>query len=234
METEDSENVPKVKLPFEIVYEDQDIMVVNKPDDMPTHPSKNNYTNSLGNALAYYFAERGENFVFRCLNRLDRHTTGLTIIAKHYVAAGILYTMVKNREVSRVYYAIVMDKEGKMPAEGSIDLPLGRKEGSGIERCVDMEKGDRAVTHYHVEDRKPGFALVSCQLETGRTHQIRVHMKAIGHPLIGDFLYNPEDSHMNRQALHAGRISFKHPMTGESMDFEVTMPEDMRKAWEQL
>ncbi len=222
-----SEKIPPVKLDFTIVYEDEDIMVVNKPADMPIHPSLNNYYNSLANGLAHYFEEQGKAFVFRCVNRLDRDTSGLTIIAKHMLSAGILSQQVANREIHREYLAIVRGIPS--PAEGTIDAPIARKEASLIERIVDFEKGDKAVTHYKTIHTKNGHSLLSIHLETGRTHQIRVHMKYMGCPLIGDYLYNPDMEHISRQALHSHRLAFTHPITGETMDFTAPLPEDMTR-----
>lgn len=246
-EEESSEKIPPVELPFPVVYEDEDIVVVNKPADMPIHPSLNNYENTLGNAAAYYFAKQNKAFIFRCINRLDRDTTGLTILAKHMVSAGILQSQMVERKIKREYLAIV---DGIMEEdEGTIDAPIGRKDGSTIERMVDYENGERAVTHYRVLGRKKAplqdirreeqtiatdagsSTLVALKLETGRTHQIRVHMTHIGHPLLGDFLYNPSDDRMSRQALHAWHLSFTHPITGEEMIFKAPIPEDMLEYW---
>ena len=227
-EDHSSEKIPPVNLPLNIVYEDTDLMVINKPAGMPIHPSMNNYYNSLANALAYYFEQQNCPFVFRCINRLDRDTSGLTIVAKHYVSAGILSAMIANKAVSgitREYLAIV--KGAVRPLEGTITAPLGRKEGSIIERTVDFENGESAVTHYKVLDEKNGYSLVSLILETGRTHQIRIHMKYLGYPLIGDYLYNPDMEQIQRQALHAWKLSFVHPITGEKMQFTAPLPEDM-------
>ena len=220
-----SEKIPPVELPLDIIYEDEDILVVNKPSDMPIHPSLNNYYNSLANALAWYFARQNKPFVFRCINRLDRDTSGLTIIAKHMLSAGILSSMVAERSIHREYLALV---RGEItPSQGTIDAPIGRKGDSIIERMVDPEHGERAVTHYQLKEYKNGHSLLSIHLETGRTHQIRVHMKHIGFPLIGDHLYNPDMEYMQRQALHSYRLQFLHPITGESMDFTAPLPEDM-------
>lgn len=225
-EDETSAKIPPVNLPISIVYEDEDIIVVNKPAKMPIHPSLNNYENTLGNALEYYFRQKGEKLVFRCINRLDRDTTGLTIIAKHYLAAGILHKQMAKREIKREYLAIVTGED--ISDSGIINAPIGRVDDSTIERRIDYEHGETAITHYEVLERKGSLALVKLHLDTGRTHQIRVHMKLIGHPLIGDFLYNPEDEHMTRQALHSYKLSFVHPITGEQMNFAVDLPEDMK------
>ena len=227
-ENEVSEKIPPVKLPLHIIYEDDDLMILDKPADMPIHPSMNNYDNSLANALAYYFQQKDQAFVFRCINRLDRDTTGLTIIAKHSVSAGILSIAASKRQIHREYLAIT---EGiALPSSGTVEVPLGRKPDSAIERIVDYENGERAVTHFRVLCRRNGCSLLSLHLETGRTHQIRVHMKHLGHPLIGDFLYNPDNRQMKRQALHSCRLTFRHPITGELLSFTSALPSDMKAA----
>ena len=229
-EDEASEKILPIDLPFPVLYEDEDIVVVNKPANMPIHPSLNNYENTLGNAAAFYFMQQGKSFIFRCINRLDRDTTGLTVLAKHMVSCSILQSDMVKRGISREYLAIV---EGVFEnAEGTIDAPIGRKEDSTIERMVDFEKGEWAVTHYRVLEQKENVTMVSLKLETGRTHQIRVHMTSVGHPLIGDFLYNPQNKGMTRQALHAWKLSFIHPITKEMMKLEAPVPEDMKIFWE--
>lgn len=225
-EMDSSEKIPAVYHPLDIVYEDEDIMVINKPADMPIHPSMNNYYNSLANALAYYFEQQGKPFIFRCSNRLDRDTSGLTIISKHLVSASILAQQVADREVHREYLAI--SRGSVTPTEGTIDVPLGRKDSSIIERTVDWEHGERAVTHYKVLKEANGHSLISLKLETGRTHQIRIHMKYLGYPLIGDYLYNPDMEWMGRQALHSHKMAFRHPITGEDMEFTAPLPRDMQ------
>lgn len=224
---QNSDGILPVPLSLDIVYEDEDLLVVNKPAGMPVHPSFRNRDNTLGNGLAWYFRERKETFVFRCINRLDRDTSGLTVVAKHMVSAGMLQGSVR-----REYLAIV---KGEMPQqEGKIDAPIGRKEGSCMERVVDREHGESAVTHYRVLSVGNGHSLVSFRLETGRTHQIRVHMKYIGYPLIGDYLYYPDKKYINRQALHAVCLSFTQPMTGEILNFYAPLPEDMREVIKRL
>lgn len=229
-EEESSEKIPPVELSFPVVYEDEDIIVINKPANMPIHPSLNNYDNTLGNAAAYYFMQQGKPFIFRCINRLDRDTTGLTILAKHMVSCSMLQSDMVERKISREYLAIV---EGVFEnTEGTIDAPIGRKEGSTIERIIDYEKGERAVTHYRVLQQKEKVAMLALKLETGRTHQIRVHTTSIGHPLVGDFLYNPQNKDLGRQALHAWKLSFAHPITKEILNMEAPLPEDMERFWE--
>ena len=224
-ETESSPNIPPVELPLDIVYEDEDIVVVNKPAGMPVHPSLNNYRNSLANALMYYYQQQGKPFIFRCTNRLDRDTSGLTVIAKHMVSSSILSSMTARHEIEREYLAVV--RGSVVPSSGTIDAPIGRTGSSLIERKIDFEHGERAVTHYHVVKEANGHSLVSLILETGRTHQIRVHMKYIGFPLVGDYPYNPDMEYIQRQALHSCRLSFRHPITGKHMEFTADLPEDM-------
>lgn len=243
-----SEKILPVALPLSIVYEDEDILVLNKAADMPIHPSQNNYTNTLANAAAAYYASQDKPFVFRCINRLDRDTTGLTILAKHMVSAGMLSRMMVNREIKREYLAICFGTG--LSDEGTIQAPIGRVNGSTIERCVDFEKGEHAVTHYRKLKEWNHKTLLLLWLETGRTHQIRVHMKHMGHPLVGDFLYLPDSepaSHMpneplcndtfsnhtlKRQALHAYRLTFVHPITGVSMTLTAPVPEDMKSCFD--
>lgn len=224
-ETESSPNIPPVDLPLCIVYEDEDIIVVNKPTGMPVHPSLNNYRNSLANALMYYYQQQGKPFIFRCTNRLDRDTSGLTVIAKHMVSSSILSAMTARHKIRREYLAIV--RGHVTPPSGTIDAPIGRAGTPLIERRIDFEHGERAVTHYRVVKEKNGHSLVSLVLETGRTHQIRVHMKYLGFPLVGDYLYNPDMEYIQRQALHSHSLSFRHPITGDDLKFEAELPEDM-------
>ncbi|MBQ8662382.1 MAG: RluA family pseudouridine synthase [Eubacterium sp.] len=225
-----SDNIVPVDLPFHVVYEDEDILVVNKPANMPIHPSMNNYDNTLANAAMYYFQQKGESFTYRCINRLDRDTSGLTILAKNMLSGGILAKHSGLREIKREYVAIV---SGNTPAAGTIDVPIARLDGSTIERCVDFEKGEHAVTHYWklAYDAEKNLSLIRLKLETGRTHQIRVHMKYAGFPLIGDFLYNPDYRYIQRQALHSVALTFVHPITGEEMHFEAPLPADMASSF---
>lgn len=226
-ETEASEKIEPVELPLDIVYEDEDIIVVNKPAGMPIHPSMKNYTNSLANALAWYFKRQEKPFIFRCTNRLDRDTSGITVVAKHMLSSCILSSMAVKKEINREYLAVVRGQVE--PSSGTIDAPLGRKPGSIIERNVDFLHGEAAVTHYQVIEEGNGHSLILLKLETGRTHQIRIHMKYLGYPLVGDYLYNPDMEYIGRQALHSHRLSFHHPITGKWMDFRVPLPEDMQR-----
>lgn len=234
-----SENIPPTKISLEafnsmIVYEDTDILVLNKPAGLPVHPSLGHHEDTLANYCAYYYRylspERNNGgFIFRCINRLDRDTSGLVLIAKNMLSGARLSTQQLNRQIHRTYLAIAC---GETKPFGKIDLPIARKEDSVIERCIDYEKGDSAITNYTLLDVKQAadqtqtYSLLEIQLETGRTHQIRVHMKAIGHPLPGDFLYNPDFTHIKRQALHSYRLEFFHPISGECLSFTQTMPDD--------
>jgi 23S rRNA pseudouridine1911/1915/1917 synthase len=224
IEEQSSENIVPVKMDLNIIYEDEDILVVNKPADTPIHPSQNNYDNSLANGLAYYYREQNLPFVFRCMNRLDRDTTGLVLLAKNMYSSCVLSDMVKNRNIHREYLAVV---EGKLDSSGTIYAPIARKEDSIIERCIDFDNGQSAITHYKCLEYKNNYSLASIKLETGRTHQIRVHMKYIGHPLPGDFIYNPNYEHIKRQALHSHRLCFIHPVTKKAMEFTAPLPDDI-------
>ena len=224
-EEDSSENIVPVEMKLDIVYEDEDILVINKPADTPIHPSQGNYDNSLANGVKHYYESQGESFVFRCINRLDRDTTGLVVIAKNMLSSAALNAAMVNREIHRTYLAVV---KGELPEKGTIDFPIARKDGSTVERCVDMSGGEYAVTHFECVEKNEKYSLAKIWLETGRTHQIRVHMNAIGHPLPGDFLYHNDRSEIGRQALHSWRLEFHHPVTGELLKFEQPLPEDMR------
>lgn len=225
-EEESSKNIVVSDLLPDIVYEDEDILIINKEADTPIHPSRGNYENSLANGVANYYQKQGQRFVFRCINRLDRDTTGLVIIAKNMLSGAVLNGAMVNREIHRTYLAVV---KGSLPKSGVIDLPIARKDGSAIERCVDRDFGERAVTYYECMERNEKYSLAKVWLDTGRTHQIRVHMNAIGHPLPGDFLYHNDFSDIGRQALHSWKLEFAHPITGKALRFEQPLPEDMRK-----
>lgn len=229
-----SENIVPTQSKLDILYEDEDLLVVNKPYDMPIHPSINHYEHTLANIVMYYYEKQGVSHTFRCLNRLDRDTTGITIIAKNLLSAGILSNRLKARQVSRVYVAFV---EGMTEEKGTIDLPIGRMENTLIKRRVYEEGGKRAITHYQrmgvLEIAGKPVSVVVLKLETGRTHQIRVHMTAIGHPLLGDFLYNETNHMLSRQALHAMKCEFYHPITGEFMQIIAPFHQDMKALLQQ-
>lgn len=227
-EAESSENILPVEMDLSILYEDEDILVLNKPADMPIHPSQGNYENTLANGAAYYFAKKNEKFVYRCINRLDRDTTGALILAKNPLSAAILSRQMADRRIKRTYLALVT---GIPSLSGTIDAPIARAEGSTIEREINYEKGETAVTHYQLLAPGEHYSLVELHLETGRTHQIRVHMKHIGHPLPGDYIYNPVYDRIRRQPLHSFQLEFEHPITGEPLLFTAPLPKDFIDAF---
>lgn len=223
-----SEHIIPVSMPLSILFEDEDLMVINKPADLSVHPSQGHFSNSLANGLAWYFQEKNQPFVFRAINRLDRDTTGLLIVAKNALSGCILSDMVKKREIHRTYLTAVSGDLSECP-EGTISVPIARRPGSVMERMADPINGETAITHYRLlaYQNKTDSSLLEVTLETGRTHQIRVHMKYIGHPLYGDFLYNPDYRFLDRQSLHSWKLSFLHPITKKSLHFTAPLPADM-------
>ena len=210
---EESENIPPIDIPLDIIFEDEHILAVNKPSDMPTHPSKGNSLPTLANAARAYL---GEGFVFRAVNRLDRGTSGLVIIAKNPFSASNLGRAMKERRIHKKYRAIVTGVPS--PAQGIIDLPIARECEGSIKRVV-REGGKRAVTEYRVIESYADASLVEVTLHTGRTHQIRVHFAHIGHPLVGDFLYGEEKA--GGYSLICSEISFPHPLTNEEIVLKI-------------
>lgn len=228
LETVDSDGIIPVSMPLSILYEDEDILVINKPADMPVHPSIGNYTNTLANGVAAYLDAKDEHSPFRCINRLDRDTSGALILAKNAFSAAVLSTQMRNRQIRRTYLAVV---EGITPPNGTISAPISRVDDSVIERHVDFLHGEPAVTHYERLETKNEHSLLEIHLETGRTHQIRVHMGYIGHPLPADYLYHPEYDCFKRQPLHSFQLEFRHPVTDKSMCLLAPVPEDMCNAF---
>ena len=228
LETVDSDGIVPVSMPLSILYEDEDILVINKPADMPVHPSIGNYTNTLANGVAAYLDAKDEHSPFRCINRLDRDTSGALILAKNAFSAAVLSTQMRNRQIRRTYLAVV---EGITPPNGTISAPISRVDDSVIERHVDFLRGEPAVTHYERLEVKNEHSLLEIHLETGRTHQIRVHMGYIGHPLPADYLYHPEYDCFKRQPLHSLQLEFRHPVTDKSMCLLAPIPEDMCNAF---
>lgn len=228
LETVDSDGIVPVSMPLSILYEDEDILVINKPADMPVHPSIGNYTNTLANGVAAYLDAKDEHSPFRCINRLDRDTSGTLILAKNAFSAAVLSTQMRNRQIRRTYLAVV---EGITPPNGTISAPISRVDDSVIERHVDFLHGEPAVTHYERLEVKNEHSLLEIHLETGRTHQIRVHMGYIGHPLPADYLYHPVYDCFKRQPLHSLQLEFRHPVTDKSMCLLAPVPEDMCNAF---
>lgn len=329
LETEDSPNVIETEIPLSIVYEDEDILVIDKPAGLPIHPSMGHYEHTLGNALCWYTHHvlGYEHYVNRIVNRLDRDTSGLLIAAKNMHAAARLGDMIRAHAIQREYLAIasgdvrdlfccsdmditqqtascrlsgvqnrsvpvsesaryihgsstsclythragmpstipaglylsrsadpayararLQNLDGRFPdsladiralldpanpvlgLHFTVNAPIGRKEDSVIERCIDYTKGDYAVTHGLLlsYNEEKDLSLLRLKLETGRTHQIRVHMKYLGHPLPGDFLYHPDARYITRQPLHSWRLRFRHPISGKLLELTAPLPEDMR------
>ena len=226
-EPETSDIVPQAGLHLPIVFENEDLFVVDKPAGMAVHPSPGNRENSVANALAAVCAARGEELVFRAIGRLDKDTSGLLLVAKNAIAAGVLTEAAAAKRMQREYLAVCT---GELPERGTIDAPIGRVDGSVVTREV-REDGARAVTHFERLKFENGYSLAHVWLETGRTHQIRVHMAHIGHPLPGDFLYNPDYRVVHRHALHAFRLTVPLPFTEKIKVFESPLPDDLQDFW---
>ena len=226
---EDNSNIVPTEMPLNIIYEDEAYIVVNKPAGIPVHPSMDHYTDSLSNGIAFYFNQIGLRKKIRPVNRLDKDTSGIVIFAKNEYIQECLVRQMKSKEFIKRYIAVVNGNLDNL--EGTINAPIARKEGSIIERCV-SETGDIAITHYKVLKRKTDFDIVECILETGRTHQIRVHFAYLGHSLLSDTLYGTSSSLINRQALHAYEAEFTHPLSKKKVKYIATVPEDLNKLME--
>lgn len=244
IENENSDNiVPNKYLPLDILFEDDDILVVDKPANMPIHPSQGNYDNTLANAVAHHYIDRP--FVYRPITRLDKDTSGVCIIAKNKLSASVLSSMIQTNTLKRSYIGLVdgnifnivnisdgikaiKELHDIIKLDFIIDVPIKREEDSTIKRMTAPD-GERAVTNVfalkYYEDKN--ISLCKFRLFTGRTHQIRVHMKHIGHPIIGDFLYNPDYRLIKRQALHSSELQVIHPTTHKLIRLVSKMPKDM-------
>lgn len=216
-------------IPLDIVYEDDDLLVVNKPKDMVVHPAAGNYTNTLVNALLYHCKDSlsGINGVIRpgIVHRIDKDTSGLLIVAKNDMAHLDLANQIKEHSFHRAYQAVVY---GNIKEEnGTVHQPIGRSPKDRKKMAVVDKNSKDAITHYEVIRRYGDFTHIRCILETGRTHQIRVHMSYIGHPLAGDSVYGPKKviTSLNGQCLHAGEIGFVHPRTKKYMEFKSDLPD---------
>jgi 23S rRNA pseudouridine1911/1915/1917 synthase len=226
-------------IPLDVVYEDADVIVVNKPRGMVVHPAPGHTSGTLVNALLHHCRDlSGINGVLRpgIVHRIDKDTSGLIMAAKNDYAHQSLAAQLKAHSVTRKYTAIV---HGQLEhRQGTVDAPIGRDEKDRKLYTVTSRNSKRAVTHFAVLELLPAHTLLELTLETGRTHQIRVHMKHIGHPLVGDPLYGSSrqriDKRIQGQALHAGVLGFTHPRSGERLTFEVPMPDDMRELLELL
>lgn len=222
-------------LPFTILYEDDALLIVDKPPGMPTHPSAGHDGDTLANALTWYFAQRGEPFVFRPVSRLDRDTSGILTLAKNQYAAAKLCTAMQEHRIRKTYLAFT---DGLPPAEaGRIETGTRRREDFFVLRevCpVDAPGASLTVTDYHVLERFGGQALLEVHPLTGRTHQIRVQLSHLGCPILGDDLYGAPSPFVGRQALHAARLELAHPLTGETLCFSSPLPPDLCALQEKL
>ncbi len=214
---EDHSEIPPVDLPISVLYEDDHIIVYNKPPFMTTHPVHGHQGDTLANAAAFYALQKGEHYAFRSVNRLDRDTSGALLAAKNAFSAALL-----PKSAKKVYIGVC---EGIITDSGTIDAPIRFKEGHTIQRETG-EGGISAVTHYTPIKSGSGHTLLRFTLETGRTHQIRVHMSSIGHPLAGDDMYGGSRDFIGRQALHCGEISFIHPVTHEHITVNAGIPQE--------
>lgn len=222
---EDNSNIVPTKMDLNIVFEDDWLLVVNKPAGIAIHPSVLHYSDSLCNGIRFYFDKIGLKKKIRPVNRLDLNTSGLVVFAKCEYIQECLINQMKNNQFKKEYLAVcdgIFDEKS-----GTINLPIARKENSIIERCI-SENGQTAITHYEILKEFDNYSLVKCSLETGRTHQIRVHMSAIGHPLLGDSLYGSISDLINRQALHCYNLQFIHPVYNNDLNFFGDLPNDFK------
>lgn len=230
--------IKEENIPLDIVYEDDDVLVVNKPRGMVVHPAVGNYTGTLVNAVMYHCKGRlsSINGVIRpgIVHRIDKDTSGLLMIAKNNRAHESLSRQLAEHTITRKYTALVYNNFSE--EEGTVDAPLGRDPKNRLRRAVTRENSKRAVTHWRVLERFGKYTLIEAQLETGRTHQIRVHMAYTNHPLVGDMLYGPKKQTLfqDGQLLHAGVLGFVHPSTGEYMEFSRPLPEEFQQVIERL
>lgn len=222
---EDNSNIVASNIPLNIIYEDDYLLVLNKPANIAIHPSILHFDNSLSNGVKFYFDKLGLKKKIRIVNRLDRNTSGIVILAKNEYIQECLIKQMKTNGFKKEYLAIA---KGILESKsGTLNFPIARKEGSIIERTVSSD-GDSAITHYDVVKEFNNLSLVHIVLETGRTHQIRVHFSHIGHPILGDTLYGSPSELINRQALHSYKLTFIHPVTKKELILESSLPNDIK------
>ncbi|HCQ90583.1 MAG TPA: RluA family pseudouridine synthase [Clostridium sp.] len=229
---DESQNIIPENIDIDVVYEDFDLLVVNKQPNMVVHPTKSYPTGTLSNGILYYFKEKGENCIVRLVSRLDMDTSGLIMIGKNQFAHMSLAKSMENNLITKSYLAVV---HGIIEEEsGTINAPIGRPTEDSIKREV-MSNGQKSITHFKVIERYKNATLVELTLETGRTHQIRVHLSYIKHPIYGDSLYGIEENqYIKRQALHAYKLIIPHPRTDEMLNLESKLPEDMERLLSKL
>ncbi len=231
-------DIPAQDIPLDILYEDKDILIINKPKDMVVHPAPGHYEGTLVNAIMYHCKDSlsGINGVMRpgIVHRIDKDTTGSIIVCKNDEAHNAIAEQLRTHDITRIYRAVVY---GNVKDEqGTVDAPIGRHPGDRKKMAVNEKNGKRAVTHYTVLERFGQYTYIECRLETGRTHQIRVHMASIGHPLLGDTVYSGRKPpcHLEGQVLHAMTIGFVHPGSGEYVEFETPLPDYFEKLLDRL
>lgn len=226
------------EMPLDILYEDEDVILINKPKGMVVHPAAGHYEGTLVNGLMHHCREQlsGINGVMRpgIVHRIDMDTTGVLMVCKNDLAHNSIAEQLKVHSITRKYYAVVFGS--LKDDEGTIHAPIGRHPNDRKKMSINSKNGKDAVTHYKVLERFHGYTLVECRLETGRTHQIRVHMASIGHPLLGDQVYGPakQPFRLQGQTLHAGVLGFLHPRTGEYMEFSAPLPKYFEELLEKL
>ncbi len=235
MQEDEHQNIEPEDMNIEIVYEDNDIIVINKRPGIVVHPTKGHPTGTLSNGILYHFKKNGEKSIVRLVSRLDRDTSGLIIIAKNQFSHMRLASDMSKDSFRKIYIAVV---HGSMKEkEGRINLPIYKEEESeSIKRIVD-ERGQESITTYEVLEELSKGSVVRLELETGRTHQIRVHMSHLGHPLYGDSLYGKgeeEKEYIERQALHAYKLEFPHPRTGDILKLQCSLPDDIKNLIEKI
>lgn len=223
---ETSDNIVPIKMDLGILYEDEGLLILNKPPFMPIHPSMDHYEDSLSNGVKYYFNSIGLKRKIRPVNRLDKNTSGIVIFAKNEYIQECLIKQMKSNIFKKEYIALVQGVLNKK--EQIINAPIARKENSIIERCVSAD-GDNAITEVRLINTFNNYSLIKCNLKTGRTHQIRVHLSHIGHSILGDDLYGTKSDLIGRQALHAYKINFIHPITKKEVEIISKITKDIGK-----
>lgn len=223
---ETCDNIVPTEINLEILYEDEGILIINKPPFVPVHPSMDHFKDSLSNGIKYYFNSIGLKRKIRPVNRLDKNTSGIVIFAKNEYIQECLIKQMKLGTFKKEYLALVKGTLNKN--KQTINEPIARKQDSIIERCISQD-GDKAITEVELIKTFDGYSLIKCNLKTGRTHQIRVHMSHIGHPILGDDLYGKKSTLINRQALHAYRITFIHPINKNKIEIVAKIPKDIER-----
>lgn len=228
-ENNDYENIIATKMDLNILYEDDDIVIVNKSADITVHPSKKYFTNSLVNGLTYYYQNKNMDVKLHCITRLDKETSGCVLFAKNRIAANCLSNMVKQKEISKTYLSLASGKVSKQ--HFLISAPISRISKGNILRCVDFQTGKEALTECFLLGYYPSndISLLKCLLHTGRTHQIRVHLQYINHPIVSDSLYNKSCNLLLRQGLHCYNIRFIHPISHQLIDVTSQLPADLKQ-----